>query len=131
MGLAILESYSRIIESLAFTVLSRIEDVMHVDSLAINPSSAEQKRFPSPIMRSEKTPIAKEDNSAETPTSKTLLDFMGWNIDNGETETNKDTQDEVEANHLSKPPSIVTNKKLTYIERLENLGGTKSPTARH
>ncbi|KAI3463329.1 hypothetical protein Pfo_019992 [Paulownia fortunei] len=135
VGQAILESYSRIIESLAFTVLSRIEDVMHADSLARNPSSAEQKRFPfkepSPIMGSEKLPNAKEDNSAETPTSMTLLDFMGWNLDNGETETKKDLQDEVDTKHLSKPPNIVTNKKISYIERLENLGGSRSPTARH
>ena len=38
VGLAILESYSRILESLAHKVLSRIEDVQHVDALTENPS---------------------------------------------------------------------------------------------
>ncbi|XP_020547850.1 rho guanine nucleotide exchange factor 8-like [Sesamum indicum] len=121
VGHAILESYSRIIESLAFTVLSRIEDVMHADSLA---RSSEQKR------NQTKERPAKEDpehvNPAETPTSKTLLDFMGWNLDQGETETVKDSK-----NDLNKPANIVTNKKISYIEKLENLGGLRSPTARH
>ncbi|GMI88579.1 ROP (rho of plants) guanine nucleotide exchange factor 8 [Hibiscus trionum] len=33
VGHAILESYSRVIESLAFTIMSRIEDVLHADDL--------------------------------------------------------------------------------------------------
>ncbi|KAE8682839.1 Rop guanine nucleotide exchange factor 9 [Hibiscus syriacus] len=33
VGLAILESYSRVLESLAYSVMSRIEDVLHADSL--------------------------------------------------------------------------------------------------
>ncbi|KAK6153651.1 hypothetical protein DH2020_013290 [Rehmannia glutinosa] len=132
VGHAILESYSRIIESLAFTVLSRIEDVMQVDSQTRNPTSAEPNKSPlkdlSPITGSN----AKEDNnSAETPTSMTLLDFMGWNLENGESETKKDSQDEADRKSLSKPAIVNTNKKVSYIERLENLGGTRSPTARH
>ena len=31
VGQSILESYSRVLESLAFTILSRIDDVLHVD----------------------------------------------------------------------------------------------------
>ncbi|CAI9753801.1 unnamed protein product [Fraxinus pennsylvanica] len=133
VGQAILESYSRIIESLAFTVLSRIEDVMQADSLAQNPSNGEQKRYPlkdpSPI--TVKFPNPNEElektNSDETPTSMTLLDFMGWNLDQGESDANKD----VDAKVPSKQANIVTNKKFSYIERLENLGCTRSPTARH
>lgn len=44
VGLAILESYSRILESLAHKVLSRIEDVQHADALAQNPSLGSIKR---------------------------------------------------------------------------------------
>ncbi|KAL7152469.1 hypothetical protein ABFS83_04G099100 [Erythranthe nasuta] len=130
VGQAILESYSRIIESLAFTVLSRIEEVMHADSLAMSPSSMEPKKSPlkEPL---EKLPkYDKEDcNSVETPTSMTLLDFMGWNLENGENK--KDSQDAVETKYLGKPANIVTNKRMSYIEKLENIGGTRSPTARH
>ena len=38
VGHAVLESYSRILESLAFTVLSRIEDVLLADQQTQNPS---------------------------------------------------------------------------------------------
>lgn len=139
VGHAILESYSRILETLAFTVLSRIEDVMNADALARNPSSAEQKRHSkterSPVTGSEKFPNNKEEtenlSSNETPTSKTLLDFMGWNLDQGEMDGKKDFNDDVETKPLSKPENIITNKRISYIERLEILGGSRSPTARH
>ncbi|KAL3655513.1 hypothetical protein CASFOL_001299 [Castilleja foliolosa] len=128
VGHAILESYSRIIESLAFTVLSRIEDVMHADSQALNPSE------PSPI-RDQPSPArvsnAKDENSVETPTAMTLLDFMGWNLENADADAKKDSQDEADKKILNKPANVNTNKKVSYIERLENLGGTRSPTARH
>ncbi|XP_057472716.1 rop guanine nucleotide exchange factor 12-like [Actinidia eriantha] len=85
VGHAVLESYSRILESLAFTVLSRIEDVLHADSLAQNPLLGEPKkhllRETSLVSRVEEFPNSKELerlNSAETPTSMTLSDFMGW-----------------------------------------------------
>ncbi|KAK6125082.1 hypothetical protein DH2020_041198 [Rehmannia glutinosa] len=126
VGHAILESYSRILESLAFTVLSRIEDVRQADTLARNPSNAEQKKHTQNVKQEPETL-----NSTETPTSKTLLDFMGWNLDQGETNTKKDSHDDADAKHLSKPANVVTNKKISYIERLENLGGSRSPTARH
>ncbi|KAL6495901.1 hypothetical protein OROGR_030464 [Orobanche gracilis] len=134
VGHAILESYSRIIESLAFTVLSRIEDVMHADSIARNPSNAEPNKSPVRQPSSLADPNIKEESSAETetPTSMTLLDFMGWSLENPETDTKKDSQDEAENKKiLNKPPNVNTNKKVSYIERLENLGGTRSPTSRH
>ncbi|KAG8388342.1 hypothetical protein BUALT_Bualt02G0115700 [Buddleja alternifolia] len=129
VGQAILESYSRIIESLAFTVLSRIEDVMHADSLARNPSNAAQKRSLEKLTNPKEEP--ENLNTPGTPNSKTLLDFMGWNVDNREMDNKKDLKCEVDTKPLSKPHNIVTNKKPTYIERLEILGGTRSPTARH
>ena len=130
VGLAILESYSRIIESLASTVLSRIEDVMQADALARKPPGAEQKALPSPWLELEKTVSHKEDNSAQIPTSKTLFDFMGWDADGGGAASKKDKQDEVAVKSLGKPANIVTEKKMSYIERLESLGGVRSPTAR-
>ncbi|KAL8537611.1 hypothetical protein ACS0TY_012655 [Phlomoides rotata] len=131
VGLAILESYSRIIESLASTVLSRIEDVIQADALARKSQGAELKTVPPPRLKIEKTLIPKEDNSAQTPTSMTLSDFMGWEAENGGAASKKDKQDEVNVKSLSKPANAVTEKKWTYIERLEILGGIRSPTARH
>ena len=65
--------------------MSRIEDVLHADSLAQNPLLGEPKkhllRETSLVSRVEEFPNSKELkrlNSAETPTSMTLSDFMGW-----------------------------------------------------
>ncbi|CAL5443947.1 unnamed protein product [Camellia sinensis] len=144
VGQAVLESYSRILESLAFTVMSRIEDVLQADNLERNASHGEQKQYllqdSSQVMREDKFRHTNDEleklNSVEmTPSSMTLSDFMGWTLDQGENETKKDSTDnllkEKDAKALSKPPNIVTNKKLSYIERLETLGGLRSPTARH
>ncbi|CAL9010067.1 unnamed protein product [Prunus brigantina] len=140
VGQAILESYSRILESLAFTVLSRIEDVLYADYASQNPSHVACKRN----NLGESTPVAtspdrstKEENSGtETPGSMTLSDFMGWGLDQADSEAQKD-QDatdegkdfcEVKHPHMQKIANIVTNKKISY---LDNLGGLRSPTARH
>nr|XP_020191420.1 rho guanine nucleotide exchange factor 8-like [Aegilops tauschii subsp. strangulata] len=47
VGFAILESYSRALESLAFAVLSRIEDVLYADTVARDPRRAKSRRRPS------------------------------------------------------------------------------------
>lgn len=116
--------------------MSRIEDVIQADDLAQDPSNAEVKRFPmgDSLGVSDGTFNDKEEvdklSSAETPNSMTLLDFMGWG--EGDDDTEKDTKEdrskESDAKLLSKPPNIVTNKRVSY---LENLAGSRSPTARH
>ncbi|XP_039066222.1 rho guanine nucleotide exchange factor 8-like [Hibiscus syriacus] len=72
VGHAILESYSRILESLAFNVMSRIEDVLHADSLS-QISSPERSEGSS--ISSDEDAMAK--SAADAPT---LSDFMGWGI---------------------------------------------------
>ncbi|PON88424.1 PRONE domain containing protein [Trema orientale] len=149
VGQAVLESYSRILESLAFTVMSRIEDVLYADYVTQNPSQAASKRN---LLRDTAstpqctTPPDKfssprdEPYSSETPNSMTLSDFMGWGLDQGDPEAAKkdlagfsdevlkDGLDLLKHPHMQKIANIVTNKKVSY---LENLGGLRSPTARH
>ncbi|GAB4842236.1 Rop guanine nucleotide exchange factor 12 [Ancistrocladus abbreviatus] len=142
VGHAILESYSRILESLAHTVLSRIEDVLYADSFAQNPSLAQVKRPIGnlQISSSMKFPNAGEEieklNAAGTPTSMTLSDFMGWTLDQGESEM-KRTGSEEDLEELAKDAdqketgklTVQIPKKSSYIESL--VGGLRSPTARH
>lgn len=120
--------------------MSRIEDVLHADYASQNPSHVACKRN----NLGESTPVAtspdrstKEENSGtETPGSMTLSDFMGWGLDQVDTEAKKDPDDtdegkdfcEVKHPHMQKIANIVTNKKISY---LDNLGGLRSPTARH
>ncbi|XP_027344561.1 rop guanine nucleotide exchange factor 12-like isoform X2 [Abrus precatorius] len=121
VGQAVLESYSRILESLAFTVLSRIEDVLHADYLTQNPPQGGRRS----------SPTSKEDS--EAPCSMTLSDFMGWSNDQVDLDTKKDafSDDFSKDSDSGKPqklPNIATDKKVSY---LETLGGMRSPTSRH
>ncbi|CAO2815406.1 unnamed protein product [Amaranthus hypochondriacus] len=136
VGHAILESYSRILESLAHTVLSRIEDVLYADSLVQNPSLAQKKRNPLTDIKitSTKFPNADEEieklNAVGTPPSMTLSDFMGWTMENEAKEVveNEDSNGTPEMKFVEKLANLALPKKISY---LENLGGLRSPTARH
>lgn len=144
MGLSILESYSRVLESLANTVMSRIEDVLYADSIAQDPSLAVSKRklsmesTPSPSSAQESSPVAQEETEKstleETLNSMTLSDFMGWSFDQGDNDGAKTQKDESakeeDDKSAGKPPKIATDKKFSYTDKVET-GGLRSPTARH
>ncbi|XP_068647548.1 rho guanine nucleotide exchange factor 8-like [Aristolochia californica] len=141
MGQSVLESYSRILESLAYTIMSRIEDVLYADYIALNPTQGDTNKrrsvSDSPVKGPVKFPDPGEEieklNNMDTPASMTLSDFMGWHLDQ-ESEKKKETgnlEDMLNFEDMklaSKPTNVVTNKKFSYIE---NLGGLRSPTARH
>jgi hypothetical protein len=133
VGQAILVSYSRVIESLAYTVLSRIEDVLYVDSMTKNPSLAVSgRRFSLDSLQvTEQTSPHSEDgvrsmNSSGTPPSMTLSDFMGWSSTNDLKRTNStgDLYDLKEKDEKSP-------KKHYYLDKLEYLNAIRSPIGRH
>ncbi|KAM0066038.1 putative PRONE domain, Rop guanine nucleotide exchange factor [Helianthus debilis subsp. tardiflorus] len=134
VGHAVLESYSRVLESLAHKVMSRIEDVLHADNLVKNPSGDLKRNSlkDSASRASGKFPNAKEElekiNYANAPTSMTLSDFMGWTLEQ-ENESKEDLSNGNEIAKLGKQTSATNSKKLSYIERLETLGG-RSPSSR-
>ncbi|KAJ0816696.1 putative PRONE domain, Rop guanine nucleotide exchange factor [Helianthus annuus] len=134
VGHAVLESYSRVLESLAHKVMSRIEDVLHADNLVKNPSGDLKRNSlkDSASRASGKFPNAKEElekiNYANAPTSMTLSDFMGWTLEQ-ENESKEDLSNGNESAKLGKQTSATNSKKLSYIERLETLGG-RSPSSR-
>ncbi|XP_010513635.1 PREDICTED: rho guanine nucleotide exchange factor 8-like [Camelina sativa] len=125
IGQAVLESYSRILESLAYTVMSRIEDVLYTDSLARKQGSSVDEASDGGRTTETDSESAGSSNSGEETEklephySKTLLDFMGWS-DNSSKGGDKYT----------KSPNL-TPKKLSYLEKLENLNGFRSPKDRH
>ncbi|AES76825.2 putative PRONE domain-containing protein [Medicago truncatula] len=139
VGQAILESYSRVIESLAYTVLSRIDDVLYVDSMTKNPSlAASSRRFSlDSLPMSDQTSPNSEDSgigrmsSSDTPPSMTLSDFMGWTKgDLKRTNSTSDLEDlkEKDEKVLNK---LGTPKKNYYLDKLEYLNAIRSPIARH
>ncbi|GMH13684.1 hypothetical protein Nepgr_015525 [Nepenthes gracilis] len=127
VGHAVLESYSRVLESLASAVMGLIDDVLHANTLARNSM---------PRLKGKQSP----SNTEEMPNSMTLKDFIGWNSDLGNEEKKSNSTDDLgqcfkEINEkltISKAPyHINDNKNISYLERLENSNGMRSPTARH
>ncbi|KAJ4850467.1 hypothetical protein Tsubulata_031799 [Turnera subulata] len=106
VGKAILESYSRIIESLASTVLARIEEVIQADAQTQGRSESGDK--------------------SEEEATHTLLDFMGWN--DQVSNSMKINSGHFEENMKGEIGSKNTPKKHSYVETLEN--GSRSPLAR-
>lgn len=146
MGLSILESYSRVLESLANTVMSRVEDVLYADSLAQDPSIEAATLKQSTKYSSQSQPLSPESeagnlsSAAETPTgSMTLSDFMGWNVEPPITEIRKNrstgnllssTSKDEEETLVTKPAHVNIIKTLSYIDKIE-MSGLRSPTSRH
>ncbi|TYI17179.1 hypothetical protein ES332_A07G005800v1 [Gossypium tomentosum] len=124
VGHAILESYSRILESLAFNVMSRIEDVLHADSLAQTSSPQKSETYPSSSDED-----ALRVSSSDTPT---LSDFMGWGIaSRRRSSTNLEIYFRGDNDKkLAKPPVSSTQKKSPNLEKLESLSGNRSPKGR-
>ncbi|KAL0699485.1 hypothetical protein Bca4012_055607 [Brassica carinata] len=119
VGQAVLESYSRILESLAYTVMSRIEDVLYTDSLALKQALLAEETSDGGRTETDTESAGSSNSGEETERldrqhSKTLLDFMGWS-DNSTKGGDKPTT----------PPSV-TPKKLSYLEKLENFNGFRS-----
>ncbi|XP_017639891.2 rop guanine nucleotide exchange factor 12-like [Gossypium arboreum] len=119
VGQALLESYSRILESLAFTVLSRIGDVLYADSVARNPSQATSK---SPANQS-------SGNDNEKSNLMTLSDLLTWSGDllDNDFEDSKDCKDDLSKDMDEKNLNVATSK-VSYVE---SLGGVRSPKERH
>ncbi|XP_022965672.1 rho guanine nucleotide exchange factor 8-like [Cucurbita maxima] len=130
VGQAILESYSRVIESLAFNMMSRIEDVLYADTIARELSIKQSLK---------NLPVDEEDKSRsnDSEASKTLSDFMGWDVDkdnpNFGSLANEEScwKQQEDIDFMSKPAKIATQKRFSYLEKLESLSALRSPTARH
>ncbi|KAI3802922.1 hypothetical protein L1987_31069 [Smallanthus sonchifolius] len=137
VGHAILESYSRVLESLANTVMNRIEDVLYADKVAQDPSLLAKKRTmssrgvldESSSQVSGQTPIQTPTGS---PTSMTLSDFMGWNVDQETTSSasSPKSEDKETEKYHSKSAKILARTKNSYMEKLEAYK-LRSPTTRH
>ncbi|XP_016540517.2 rop guanine nucleotide exchange factor 12 [Capsicum annuum] len=144
VGHSVLESYSRVLESLANTVMSRIEDVLYADSLKQNPPlEVEKSNFSSadsspPLpLSGMSTPKEQEaevlSSATQTPT---LSDFIGWGVEEGDAGMKKNHstgnleayfKDENDYNCIGKLASI-TPTKFSYIDEIGS--GLGSPTAR-
>lgn len=110
--------------------MSRIEDVLYADTVA-RESSIEE---PAEILSVD---TEKQLSTSDSPASKTLSDFMGWDVDKDSSYIRSLAieesccKEEEDVNVMSKPGNVTTPKKLSYLEKLESLSALRSPTARH
>ncbi|EFH59240.1 hypothetical protein ARALYDRAFT_479067 [Arabidopsis lyrata subsp. lyrata] len=136
IGLAIVESYSRILESLAHTIMSRIEDVLEADQLTQNPELAVCKRHmvketESPEKEEEPNFCLLEERPKKQKPTISLSEVMQWNIETNEPKKEKSDAPIKDSGKklLTRVSSMImaNNKKPTSY--LESLGTTRSPTA--
>ncbi|KAG8077527.1 hypothetical protein GUJ93_ZPchr0007g6006 [Zizania palustris] len=119
VGYAILESYSRALESLAFAVLSRIEDVLYADAIARDPRRAKSRRMPSladiPDITVDNADEEEAVNSMDGNSARTN-NSVQWQEQDPESKG-------VDANgsKLQKVPRMVT-KKFLHREKIGNVG---------
>ncbi|KAI3771518.1 hypothetical protein L6452_02683 [Arctium lappa] len=137
VGHSILESYSRVLKRLANTVMNLIEDVLHADEVAQNPSSelTKKNRSTDSVAASPRAIWALDQIPGHTPSprgtprSMTPSDSMGRGMDQGEMEANGNSNHDLMEIRI-KPAKILTKAKMSYLEKLEAYG-LRSPTARH
>lgn len=136
MGQSILESYSRILESLAFNILSRIDDVLHVDNaarlkpyqgLSRNPSvhtgmvTAKMSHFTG-LSKSASTHVVGTTSPTRSLYNKPLSDYVGWSAKAPSEELKQGLE------LLSKsPPPLGESKQWAYAG---NLNAMQSPPSR-
>lgn len=133
VGQAILESYSRVLESLAWKIMSRVEDVLEADLLAQKQLVGEAEGRSESEAESEYEETEKVVG-AETPNSRKLSDFIGWRL-SSDTKKHSSMSD-IEFFHRAeqeKPTMMMKSpraipKKLSYLAKLENM---RSPSERH
>ncbi|PWA90809.1 PRONE domain-containing protein [Artemisia annua] len=135
VGHAVLESYSRVLESLASAVMNRIEDVLYADNVAQDPSLLAKKRTMSsrvPLEESNSQKISGHtpgQTPTGSPSSMTLSDFMGWSVEH-ETSSSPNSEDKETEKYTSKSAKILARTKNSYMEKLEAYK-LRSPTTRH
>lgn len=133
IGHAILESYSRVLESLASAVMNRIEDVLYADNVAQDPSLLGSRGS---SVESNRQTLSQNQGQTPSgsPTSMTLSDFMGWSVDQEGTTTNSNAtpkpEDTETEKYQSKSAKILARTKNSYMEKLEAYK-LRSPTTRH
>lgn len=117
VGYAILESYSRTLESLAFAVLSRIEDVLHADAVACDPKRTKSRRRPTSL----ESPVHDVTADALRAHPSSTVHWQDQDLEDGE----KQPETKLKKVHR------VATKKFLHIQKIDNVAsGLRSFTHR-
>jgi hypothetical protein len=126
-----LESYSRTLESLAFAVLSRIEDVLHADAVACDPNKrTKSRRRPSLEFPVPDAAAAAAEAEAEAETAAAHhSSCVHWQEEDGEKHPGA-APDGNNGRKLRKIHRVVT-KKFLHTQQIDSVtSGFKSFTHR-
>ena len=122
-----MESYSRTLESLAFAVLSRIEDVLHADAVARNPMRTKSRKrtsLESPVLEA----AAAEAEAEREEQHQNTVHWQDQELEDGERppEASPAPEAVVGGAKLKKVHRISTRKFL-HTQRLDSMtSGLKS-----
>ncbi|PUZ55385.1 hypothetical protein GQ55_5G208300 [Panicum hallii var. hallii] len=121
VGYAILESYSRTLESLAFAVLSRIEDVLHADAVARDPKRTKSRR-----MTSLESPVLDAAAAeAEREPHQSTLHWQEQDLEDGERPP--EAPDAAPSGPKLKKVHRISTRKFLHTQRLDSMtSGLKS-----
>lgn len=109
MGLSILESYSRVVESLAHTVMTRIKDVLYANSLVrTDRNQSEDFTTPSPTLGS--------------AAALTLSDFISLNSEKEMWKSGEKESYKGEEENIMIIREISSVKRFSYIDKVEMVG---------
>ncbi|TVU35562.1 hypothetical protein EJB05_17458 [Eragrostis curvula] len=118
VGYAILESYSRTLESLAFAVVSRIEDVLHADAIARDPMRAKSRRRPSLVDFPESLALDAQAEQAERVHNNSVH-WQEQDLEDGNTHSKGADGGGSKLKTVPRAPT----RKIWHIQKLENVGG--------
>jgi len=117
-----LESYSRTLESLAFAVLSRIEDVLHADAVAGDPKRTKSRRMTSSLESPVLEAAAAEAEAEREEQHQNTVHWQDQELEDGE----RPPEAAVSGAKLKKVHRISTRKFL-HTQRLDSMtSGLKS-----
>jgi hypothetical protein len=122
VGYAILESYSRTLESLAFAVLSRIEDVLHADAVARDPKRAKSRR-----RTSLESPLLDATAEAETAHHHSAVHWPDQDLEDGD--RNPQASEDNGGGKLKRVHRVAT-KKFLHSQKIDVANGLRSFTQR-
>lgn len=125
IGKSVLESYSRVLETAAYTVVSLIENVLFAHDVTQDPTLINSKR--KPVLFDTTDPIKvlthEEEihklNTMEIPISTTLSEYTEYQLYKQDPEA------------LAIKPLRISTKKISHIEKLENSRVLRSPSGKY
>ena len=122
-----MESYSRTLESLAFAVLSRIEDVLHADAVAGDPKRTKSRRMTSSLESPVLEAAAAEAEAEREEQHQNTVHWQDQELEDGERPPEAPTPEAAVIGAKLKKVHRISTRKFLHTQRLDSMtSGLKS-----